>query len=373
PVDYTYPSGYVTLMKPDGTGLLFSTFFSGSKSDTISFAALTGTGIYLAGQAGSVDLPGFDGAVPTACTPLGFVTRMTLDGAAVTSSRTPPGRPLAYDSSTKTLLLSSGSYLIRFDASDATPIACVLDSSDLKPVTAIAPGELLSLLGRFPYYESYPYTSSISPVDGTFPVTFQRLTVMANDIAAPLLYISRQQVNFQAPYELAGSPGATLTLNYLDPNSEPVSDARTLSVTATNPVAFLSQTITPSQTTPLILNADGTVNSATNPAAAGSVVTMFMDGLGTASVQPATGVVNANPKAPLSVPIAVIPSCAGGSCFPAPSFVAAESLPGAISGVTQVQLRAPDNSHPAASLATMFSLSAGDISVRDTNLLFWVK
>jgi hypothetical protein len=56
-----------------------------------------------------------------------------------------------------------------------------------------------------------------------------------------------------------------------------------------------------------------------------------------------------------------------------PSFVAAESLPGAISGVTQVQLRAPDNSHPAASLATMFSLSAGDISVRDTNLLFWVK
>jgi hypothetical protein len=55
------------------------------------------------------------------------------------------------------------------------------------------------------------------------------------------------------------------------------------------------------------------------------------------------------------------------------SFVAAESLPGAISGVTQVQLRAPDNSHPAASLATMFSLSAGDISVRDTNLLFWVK
>ena len=30
-----------------------------------------------------------------------------------------------------------------------TPIACILDSADLKPVTSIAPGELLSLFGAF--------------------------------------------------------------------------------------------------------------------------------------------------------------------------------------------------------------------------------
>ena len=40
-MEFTSPSGYVTLVKPDGSGLIFSTFFSGSKTDTVSFAALT--------------------------------------------------------------------------------------------------------------------------------------------------------------------------------------------------------------------------------------------------------------------------------------------------------------------------------------------
>ena len=33
-MEYTSPSGYVTLVKADGSGLIFSTFFSGSKSDS---------------------------------------------------------------------------------------------------------------------------------------------------------------------------------------------------------------------------------------------------------------------------------------------------------------------------------------------------
>jgi hypothetical protein len=39
PVEYTSPSGYVSLVKADGSGLIFSTFFSGSKSDTVTFGA----------------------------------------------------------------------------------------------------------------------------------------------------------------------------------------------------------------------------------------------------------------------------------------------------------------------------------------------
>lgn len=83
PMEVTSPSGYVTVVKADGSGLVFSTFFSGSKTDNVSFAALTSAGIYLGGQAGSADLPGFDGAVPSQCLPAGFVTRMTLDGSAI--------------------------------------------------------------------------------------------------------------------------------------------------------------------------------------------------------------------------------------------------------------------------------------------------
>jgi len=373
PMEVTSPSGYVTLVKADGSGLIFSTFFSGTNSDSISFAALTSTGIYLAGQAASVDLPGFDGAVPSACGRVGFVARMTLDGSAISSSHTPPGTPLAYDSTTGTLLLASGNDLLRFDVSQATPIACVLDAADLTPVTAVAPGELLAMFGRFLYSENNPFALPIVPVNGSFPVTSEGLGVVANQTPAPLLYISEEQVNFQAPYEIEGSPQTNVTVTYSDLNGDSVSDWRTFQVAASNPVAFLSQPSIVNQSFPLALNADGTVNSQTNPASAGSVVTIFLDGLGLTSPPPITGLVNTSPPAPLNLPMAVIPYCNGAFCYPAPTFVSGGPAPGSISGVTQVQLLAPANPHPRSAFQAIFSLSTGPTAVRDTNLSFWAK
>ncbi len=47
----------------------------------------------------------------------------------------------------------------------------------------------------------------------------QGLGIMADEMAsqtpAPLLYVSEQQVNFQAPYEIAGSPQTNLTADVL--------------------------------------------------------------------------------------------------------------------------------------------------------------
>lgn len=373
PMEFTSASGYVTLVKADGSGLIFSTFFSGSKNDSLSFAALTGTGIYLAGKAGSVDLPGLDGAVPSPCVPVGFVTRMTLDGSAISSSRTPPGTPLAYDSTSETLLLASGGDLLRFDPSQATPIACVLDAADLSPVTAVAPGELLTMFGRFLYFESDPFGVAINPVNGTFPVKFQRLGIVANQTPSPLLYVSEPQINFQAPYEIAGSPQTNVTVTYSDVNGNSVSDSRTFKVAASNPGAFLSQPSIVNQAFPLALNSDGTVNSQTHPAAAGSVVTVFLDGLGLTSPPPITGLINTGPSVPLSLPLAVTPTCSGTFCYPAPVFVSAGSMVGSISGVTRVQLLAPANPRPGSTFPTIFSLTAGLTAVRDMNLSFWVE
>ena len=373
PMEVTSPSGYVTLVKADGSGLIFSTFFSGTNTDNVSFAALTGTGIYLAGKAGSVDLPGFDGAVPSACGSVNFVTRMTLDGSAISSSHTPPGTPLAYDATTGTLLLASGNDLLRFDPSRATPIACVLDAADLSPVTVVAPGELLAMFGRFLYFQSNPFAESIAPVNGLFPVTSQGLGIVANQTPAPLLYISEQQINFQAPYEIAGSPQTNVTVTYSDVNGNSFSDFRTFQVAANNPVAFLSQPSIVNQSFPLTLNADGTVNSQTNPAPAGSVVTIFLDGFGLAGPLSITGMVNTSPSVPLNISVAVIPSCNGAFCYPTPTFVSAGSAPGSISGVTQVQLLAPANPHPRAAFQAIFSLSTGSTAVRDKNLAFWAE
>lgn len=177
------------------------------------------------------------------------------------------------------------------------------------------------------------------------------------------------------PYEVAGSPETGLVVTYSDANGNNVSDSRTLNVAAINPVAFLSQP-QPSivdQTFPLTLNSDGAINSQTHPAAAGSVVSIFLDGLGSTSPPPITGLVNPSPSAPLKLPLAVTPYCPGTPCYPAPDFVSAESPAGSISGVIQVQLRAPANPQPGGAVQAIFSLSVGSTAVRDMNLSFWVN
>jgi uncharacterized protein (TIGR03437 family) len=374
PLEFTSASGYVTLIKADGSGLIFSTFFSGSNYDTLVFAALTNAGIYLGGQAGSADLPGFDGAVPSACLPDGFVTRMTLDGSAVSASRTPPGTPLAYDSTNGTLLLVFGNDLLRFDPSAATPIACVLDAADLSPVTMIAPGELLSMFGRFTLGID-PDEPAVEPSQGSYPVNFQGLEVVANQTPTPLLYVSDQQINFQTPYETPGSLEANLTLTYSDINGDTISDSIMLQVAASNPVAFLAQPSMFNVSVPVALNADGTINSEAHPASLSSIVTIFVDGLGVTDPAPITGRINSSPAPPLDVSLTVTPApCGGGSCFPGPTFVSAAAAIGSISGVTQVKLRAPTvNPYPGSEFQTLFSLTAGGTAVRDMNLSFWVK
>jgi uncharacterized protein (TIGR03437 family) len=374
PMEITSPSGYVTLVKADGSGLVFSSFFSGTHNDRITFAALTNSGIYLGGQAGSTDLPGFNGAVPSPCLPVGFVARMALDGSAISPTHTPPGTPLAYDLTNGTLLLVSGSDLLRFDPSASTPIACVLDAADLSPVTAVAPGELLTMFGRFQYFETNPFAAVISPVNGVFPLTFQGLGVLANQTPSPLLYVSGQQVNFQAPYEIAGSSETDMTMTYSDVNGNKISDSRTLRVAASNPVAFLSQPSVFNQSFPLTLNPDGTANSQTNPAPAGSGVAIFIDGLGLTSPPPVTGLISTSHSAALNLQLTVTPYCSTGTfCYPAPAFVSANSAPGSISGVTEVHLLAPANPRPGSAFQSIFSLSLGAAAVRDLDLSFWVK
>jgi uncharacterized protein (TIGR03437 family) len=315
-------------------------------------------------------LPGFDGAVPSQCVPVSFVTRLTLDGSAISPSRTPPGTPLAYDSTTGTLLLVSGSDLIRFDASQTTPIACLRDAADLSPLTSVAPGELLALFGQFLYFTNNPYPPTVGPVNGSFPVSFQGLGIAANQTPAPLLYVSQQQINFQAPYEIAGSAQSNFTVSYADVNGNSVTDSRTVTVIASNPVAFLSQPSIYDETFPLALNADGSTNSENNPAAAGSVVTIFLDGLGITNPAPVTGLVTVSPAAPLALTLTVTSQCT--ACL-APTFVSASPASGSISGVIQVQLLAPANAHPGNPFQTIFSLFVGSVAVRDMNLSFWVE
>jgi uncharacterized protein (TIGR03437 family) len=301
--------------------------------------------------------------------PQTFETRITLDGLAVTAARTVPGKVLAYDPLTGTLLAWTGADLIRFDpASPPAAIACILDAADLRPVSAVAPGELLSIFG------THFANGTAGQASGSFATSLAGVTVTFNGVAGPLLYVSPQQINVQAPYEIANQAQTFMSLTSSQMN---VSDSRTLPVTPSNPVAFLD-TVTPPASVdlfsnchpdgavyeggplPLAFNSDGSRNTCSHPADRFSVVRIFLAGLGVTVPAPVTGSINPRPGTPLNLPITF------GSDLPA-RLASAVALPGAISGVWQV-----DVLMPADTGAVPLSLAVGPVPVRDMNLTICV-
>jgi uncharacterized protein (TIGR03437 family) len=357
-------AGYLTELNPTGTGLVYSTFFSGTQQDTVTFAAFTANGIYLSGSAGSADLPGLEG-YPPQCLPQTYATRLSADATEVGAIRLPPGNILAYDAAAGSLLAWTGSDLVTFDlTAPLPPISCIVDALDMKPVTAIAPGELLTMFGQ-----RFAGGTAIPPA-GQFPTSLGGVTISINGIASPLLYVSPQQINVQAPFEIAGAAQANIVLKAA------VSDSRTLQLVASNPVAFLD-TATPLASLdschlnggaynggplPLAFNADGSRNACTNPAAKGSVVTLYLDGLGVVSPPQVTGAITPSPGTPLTLPI----TASNGAPF---TEVAAFAVPGLISGVWEVQIRPAPNDIGAIPIY----LSVGGVAVRDGDLTIWVQ
>ena len=356
-------SGYITKLNATGTGLIYSTYLSGTQADTIAFAAVASSGIYLSGLARSPDFPGLEG-FPSQCLPQTFETRLSLDGSSITAARMLPGSVLAYNPATGMLLAWTGADLISFDpAAPPTPIACILDAADSQPVTSIAPGELLSIFGA-------PFTDgTAAQAAGSFATSLAGVTVAFNGIAGPLLYVSSQQINVQAPYEIAGGAQATVTLTASQRNA---TDSRTLPVIARNPAAFLIYSdLKPCDLSllgyqlgfsPLAFNSDGSPNTCSNPAVAGSVVRIFLAGLGVTVPAPVTGSVNPSPGIPSNLPITF-----GGGL--AATVVSAVALPGSISGVWQVDVRMPANQTGAIPI----SLFVDSVPVRDTSLTIWMR
>src|SRR5258706_16332763 len=125
----------------------------------------------------------------------------------------------------------------------------------------------------------------------------------------------------------------------------PLRDTRAMGVLDRQPVIFLSpaafESPLPGWSTcgtqqafgqsALALNADGTLNSCTNPATAGSTVTVFLNGFGPVTPPLGTGIIAPNPAAALT------PSMDPGPLTRTPG-IATKKLPGAIKGVAQVQM-----------------------------------
>ena len=150
---------------------------------------------------------------------------------------------------------------------------------------AVSPGEIVSIfgtsLGPAPGMDVTPV--GFDQTTGGFPTTLGGVKVTFNGVIAPAYYVGGGLVNVQVPFEIGGKSVTSAVISFNGVDSKPVS----LPVTAFRPAIY---TYNGSGTgLGIIVNQDGSLNTASNPAARASVVVIYLTGRGPVNYAIQTG------------------------------------------------------------------------------------
>ena len=185
--------------------------------------------------------------------------------------------------------------------------------------TSIAPGELIGIVGQ----NLGPSATVMAQLDqtGQLPFLVDGTSVSFNDDLAPIISVQDELIVCFAPFEISGNTAVTVTVN--GQKSIPVRVA----VQYTAPY-ILS-----------IVNQDGTANSASHPAPQGSIVGIYVTGLGITTPLSQDGSVSGPPLPVPAVPI---------TAFINQNQVqpqAVSAAPGLVAGITQVNFQIPKGNY----------------------------
>ena len=144
-----------------------------------------------------------------------------------------------------------------------------------KTATSIAPGGLISIFGA----NLAKLTADLSGWTGRqLPVALDAVKATISGIRAPLIYVSPNQINAQAPVELSAGVQTIVVDNGAGP-----SVALSVNVVPMAPAIFFYPVAA------VLKNANFTLVSAANPARAGDVLLIYATGLGQTTPAVRTG------------------------------------------------------------------------------------
>ncbi len=260
--------GFVLKLSSDATQLLFATNLAGDAGSTLTGLALDASGnSWVSGFTQSTDFPGLT-AVPTGG--LDFALELNRDATALQQifPLIPQtlSQPSAFDSNGNLLLLASAGNLLRLNTAAAQPapaVFAITNSAIPQAAASIAGGELLTLYG----VGLGPSAGIVGAPDsnGRYPLTLGGVSVQLNgsllNVPATLLYVGPNQINLEVPL-IENSP-TIMTI------STPTGDLPPMAVNVAGSIGVFG-----------VLNTDGSVNSPTNPAETGSIVSLYVTGLG---------------------------------------------------------------------------------------------
>jgi uncharacterized protein (TIGR03437 family) len=252
----------------------------------------------------------------------------------------------------------SGTWLAQIDLDAPAPptaMGCVQDSATFAYAAPVSPNQLLTIFGN----------QLTGPNDGTVTVRF-------DGAPAVLFYVSPRQINLVTPASLAGKESTEMSVE----TGGVAIGARRLPVAALTPSIFIDPAavdacrvgdhIAAAGVSPLAiaLNEDGTRNTCSNPAAPGSKIALFLNGLGADNRSlPPSGIVET--PVPYSRAIEVR---FGNGTIPG-TVLSAESVAGSIGGLWKVVVRAPGE----AVLFTNATIMVNGIAAAPAGVYFWVN
>jgi len=158
-------------------------------------------------------------------------------------------------------------------------MSAVLNAASLAP-GPLAPGEIVTVLGTG--VGSAPTGLQIGP-DGKLATTLNGVQLLIDGAAAPLLYVSPDQLNAIVPFAAATSGNATIQVisNGQQAASWDVPLAPSAPSVFTIPASGVGQAA--------VLNQDSSINAPANPAARGTEIQIFATGAGITSPPGVTG------------------------------------------------------------------------------------
>lgn len=194
------------------------------------------------------------------------------DGGPAASAQLNAPTGLLVDSSGRVYVADSGNNAVRLiqpAAAGGAPGITALVNAASNQTGAIAPGEIVVIYGS----GLGPAQLASPAVNGTAaPVQFNGVVALVDGIPAQIVYVSAGQVSALVPVGVSG-PNAQVAVQYLGQTGAAV----TIPLAAASPALFTVNSSGTGQA--LAINSDGSVNGAGHPAAPGSVITLFLNGV----------------------------------------------------------------------------------------------
>jgi uncharacterized protein (TIGR03437 family) len=192
--------------------------------------------------------------------------------------------------------------------------------------SSISPGEMVVIFGA----GMGPAQVVTAQLDqqGRVASTLLQVQVLFDGTAAPLIYVSAKQISAMVPYVLAGKSTTQVQVVYQGVASDPFQKT----VAPAAPGIFTADSSGQGQAA--ITNADGSYNTATNPATPGSFFTFYLTGEGPTDPPGSDGNV-ATSTANVALPVTVL--IAGRTA----QLLYAGSAPGNVNGFAQINVVIP--------------------------------